>query len=119
MYNSKIKDVLNLIFIEHTTAVMATYTIVVNMVYSALTLAEMTILKCLYISKWSKMAMIADEFLARILAELNFFISIMMTLIRIYLDEPMNNLHYIRLRGFQQSNLPEKYRTSFSKINIW
>ena len=42
---------------------MVTYTIVLNMVFSALTLAEMTILKCLYISKWSKMAMIEDDFL--------------------------------------------------------
>ena len=117
-HNSKSVNV-NLIFIDHTGAVMATYTIVVNMVYSALTLAEMTILKCLYISKWSKMAMIEDDFLARIFAEFNFFISITMTLIRIYLDEPMNNLHYIRLRGFQQSNLPEKYQTSFSTINTW
>ena len=109
----------HLILIENTAAVMATYTIVFNMVYSAFTLAEMTILKCLFISKWSKMAMIEDDFLARILAEFNFFISIMSALIRIYLDEPMNNLHYIRLRGFQQSNLPEKYHTSFSTINIW
>ena len=116
-HNSKL--VIYLIFIDHTAAVMATYTIIVNMVYSAFTLAEMTILKCLYISKWSKMAMIEDDFLARILAEFNLFISITMTLIRIYLDEPMNNLHYIRLRGFQQSNLPEKYQTSFSTINTW
>ena len=105
--------------IENTAAVMATYTIVFNMVYSAFTLAEMTILKCLYISKWSKMAMIEDDFLARILAEFNFFISITMTLIRIYLDEPMNNLHYIRLRGFQQSYLPDNYHSSISTINTW
>ena len=63
--------------------------------------------------------MIEDDFLARIFAEFNFFVSITITLIRIYLDEPMNNLHYIRLRGLQQSNLPEKYRTSFSTINTW
>ena len=98
---------------------MATYTVIVNMVYSAFTLAEMTILKCLYISKWSKMAMIEDDFVARILSEFNFFISITSTLIRIYLDEPMNNLHYIKLRGFQQSNLPENYRSFRSTINTW
>ena len=119
----------NLIFIDHTCAVMATYTIVVNMVYSAFTLAEMTLLKCLYISKWSKMAMIEDDFLARMLAEFNLFFSIMSTLIRIYLDEPMNNIHYIKLRGFysevknlnsfQQSNLPDNYHSLFSTINIW
>ena len=98
---------------------MATYTIVFNMVYSAFTLAEMTILKCLFISKWSKMAMIEDDFVARILAEFNFFSSIMSTLIRIYLDEPMHNLHYIKLRGFQQSYLPDNYHYSISTINTW
>ena len=39
----------NLIFIEHAGAVMATYTIVVNMVYSAFTVAEMELTS--YISK--------------------------------------------------------------------
>ena len=106
-------------YLGHNAAIMVTYTIVFNMVYSALTLAEMTILKCLYISKWSKMAMIEDDFVARILSEFNFFISITSTLIRIYLDEPMNNLHYIKLRGFQQSNLPENYRSFRSTINTW
>ena len=98
---------------------MATYTVIVNMVYSAFTLAEMTILKCLYISKWSKMAMIEDDFVARILSEFNFFISITSTLIRIYLDEPMNNLHYIKLRGFQRSIIPENYHSFRSTINTW
>ena len=108
---------------------MVTYTIVFNMVYSALTLAEMTILKCLYISKWSKMAMIEYDFMARMLAEFNFCFSIMSTLIRIYLNEPMNNIHYLKLRGFysevknlnsfQQSNLPDNYHSFFSTINIW
>ena len=73
--------------------------------------------------------MIEDDFVARILSEFNFFISIMSTLIRIYLDEPMNNIHYIKLRGFysevknlnsfQQSNLPDNYHSLFSTINIW
>ena len=63
--------------------------------------------------------MIEDDFVARILAEFNFFFSIMSTLIRIFLDEPMNNLHYIKLRGFQQSYLPDNYHSSFSTINTW
>ena len=47
-HNSRSVNI-NLIFIEHTGPVMATYTIVVNMVYSAFTVAEMELTS--YISK--------------------------------------------------------------------
>ena len=107
-------------YLGHNAAIMVTYTIVFNMVFSALTLAEMTILKCLYISKWSKMAMIEDDFVARILTEGNILISMTTTFVRIYLGEPMNNYHYINSRGFKVEDLTENWGGSWYKtINIW
>ena len=102
----------------HNAAVLCVYTIVASMLFSALTLAEMTVLKCLYISSWSKMAMIEDDFLAKIITEVNTIITGICIFVRIYLEEPISNFHYMKLRGFDDMHTPAMNQW-FNTINKW
>ena len=106
------------IILGHNAAVLCVYTIVASMIFSALTLAEMTVLKCLYISSWSKMAMIEDDFLAKIITEVNTVITGICIFVRIYLEEPISNFHYMKLRGFDDMHTPAMNQW-FNTINKW
>ena len=105
------------IILGHNAAVICVYTIVASMLFSALTLAEMTVLKCLYISSWSKMAMIEDDFLAKIITEVNIVITGICIFVRIYLEEPTSNFHYMKLTGFEDMNT-QAVNLWFSTINF-
>ena len=93
------KSYLYYVYTDHYSALIATYTIVGCMIYSSLILAEITILKCLYITNWSKMAIADDDFWSRILIAINLIISGSCVFIRLYLGEAHTNLHYFRLRA--------------------
>ena len=104
---------------DHFGALLATYTVVFCMIYSSLILADITILKCLYINNWSKMAMAEDNFWSRILIVLNLIISGSCVFIRLYLGEASTNFHYVRLSNSHLMENSLQSNILHRRINTW
>ena len=68
--------------------------------YFALTVTEMSIMKCLYLWKWHRMAMVDDDFLSGFLINFNKIFCCLPVMARIILNEPESNphLHYATLK---------------------
>ena len=68
--------------------------------YFALTVTEMSIMKCLYLWKWHRMAMVDDDFLSGFLINFNKIFCFLPIMARIILNEPESNphLHYATLK---------------------
>ena len=62
------------------------------------------------------MAMIEDDFLAKIITEVNIVITGICIFVRIYLEEPTSNFHYMKLTGFEDMITPAVHK-KFQTIN--
>ena len=113
------KSEIEMYFTDHYGALIATYTIVGCMIYSSLILAEITVLKCLYIKNWSKMAMAEDNFWSKILIIVNSIISGSCVFIRLYLGEANTNFHYFRLRNSHLIEYNLQPHVIHRNINTW
>ncbi len=64
------------------------------LIFSAMTLNEIIIIKCLYIYKWSMMALLDDDFISTALGIFNVFFSMWMCVLRLFLDDLKCVVHY-------------------------
>ncbi len=64
------------------------------LVFTALALDEIIVLKCLYIYKWSRMALIDDAFMATVIGAINLIVSFSLSCLRLYLDDLECTIHY-------------------------
>jgi hypothetical protein len=83
-----------------------------SMLHNCLTLAEMMILKCLYLFFWPRMAMLEDTLVAQLCGLFNLMISSICTSTRLHLGEYHANPHFIFATGIEffkdESDLSKK-----------
>ena len=63
--------------------------------YLALTITEMSFLKCLNLWKWHRMAMVDDDFISQLLTRFNLIFSFLPIMARILLNEPETNMNIL------------------------
>ena len=67
--------------------------------FTSLCMCQIMILKCLYLTKWSKMAMLDDHFAATFLGLSSILMAIVLSLIRFGMGEFSTNIHFKILTG--------------------
>ena len=70
--------------------------------FTGFCMCQIMILKCLYLTKWSTMALLDDYFAATFLGLWNMLMAIQLSLIRIGMGEFSSNTHVKKLTGKQQ-----------------
>ena len=71
------------------------------LIYSALIIGQMTILKCLNIFAWPRMAMVDDDFMAAFLQKITAFFTTLVMMSRLHISEYQTNVYVTVLRGEQ------------------
>ena len=80
-----------------------------SMYYIGFSMAQIMILKCLYLTKWSTMALLDDYFFETFLTLNNILMAIMISFIRLGMGEFDSNIHIIKLTRVitERTNLHE------------
>ena len=87
--------------------------------FCSISLAQITILRCLYINNWGRMVMVDDDFIARICYQFNILICTMFTIIKADLEQYHGNYHYLAARnlfGLQGGPFDQK---TYKRISFW
>ena len=87
--------------------------------FVTISLAQITILRCLYINNWGRMVMVEDNFIARICYQFNLLICFMFTMTKVGLEQYHGNYHYHAARnlfGLQGGPLDQK---TYKRISFW
>ena len=87
--------------------------------FCSISLAQITILRCLYINNWGRMVMVDDDFIARICYQFNILICTMFTIIKADLEQYHGNYHYHAARnlfGLQGGPFDQK---TYKRISFW
>ena len=82
----------------------------------SLSLSELMLVKCMYIFKWSVMAMKDDNLISLIIWRLNILLSGLVTMQSIVLDEPACNHIYKSLTGTNHYQLPTQVSENSMKM---
>ena len=106
------------IFIGHGLALLCLYVTSWTLLYAPLTLAEIAIMKALYILKWHRMAMFDDNFLSKIICGFNCLVSGLIIMVRISTQEYYGNYHYQALRNLFYMH-PGPIKPLRPKIKFW
>ena len=80
-------NVFSLLFLGLIVVLVCYFGSISFLVYLALTIAEITILKAIYIYKYSKIAVVNENFISCILVKVNITLVSMNTLVRLLLNE--------------------------------
>ena len=91
--------------------------------HGALILGEMAIFQLLYVTRFSRMIALDDTFIFVILNQFNLLIVFGATFIRIYIEEPFQNIHYQTMNLLNQPMVTSKFskelQPHFKLLNIW
>ena len=86
-------------------------------------MGEMAVLQLLYVTNFTKMLAMDDSFIFVILIQVNLVVLIGPFLIRIYIDEPFQNIHYQTMNFLNQlvvtSEFSNEFEPYFKLLNIW
>ena len=93
------------------------------MTHGSLIMGEMAVLQLLYVTNFTKMLAMDDSFIFVILIQVNLVVLIGPFLIRIYIDEPFQNIHYQTMNFLNQlvvtSEFSNEFEPYFKLLNIW
>ena len=87
--------------------------------FVTISLAQITILRCLYINNWGRMVMVEDNFIARICHQFNLLICTIFTVVKAGLEQYLGNYHYHAARnlfGLQGGPFDQK---TYKRISFW
>ena len=87
--------------IEHYCAVWTGLVMTSVFYFTAFCMCQMMIIKCLYLTKWSTMALLDDYFVATFLGLSSMLMAIQLCVIRIGTGEYSSNIHVKNLTGKQ------------------
>ena len=110
-----------LAILGHPWGLLTVYIYVGIMTFQALLLGEIAIIKLLYVTKFSKMALLDDKFLFTILTQINCLIVFTGVSIRIYLGEPYQNFHFqfFYSRGIPLPSMYPELTQWYKLMVIW
>ena len=93
------------------------------MTHGSLIMGEMAVLQLLYVTNFTKMLAMDDSFIFMIVIQVNLVLLIGPFIIRIYIDEPFQNIHYQTMNFLNQpiitSEFSNEYEPYFKLLNIW
>ena len=96
---------------------------IITLTHGSLIMGEMAVLQLLYVTNFTKMLAMDDSFIFVILIQVNLVVLIGPFLIRIYIDEPFQNIHYQTMNFLNQpiitSEFSNEYEPYFKLLNIW
>ena len=96
---------------------------IITLTHSGLIMGEMAVIQLLYVTKFSRMIALDDSFIIVLLIQVNLVLLIGPFLIRIYIDEPFQNIHYRTMNFLNQpmvtSEFSNELQPYFKLINIW
>ena len=96
---------------------------IMHLTHSALIMGEMAIIQLLYVTSFTRMIALNDTFIYVILNQINLLLVFGAAIIRIYLEEPFHNIHYLTLNFLNQaivsSHFSNKLKPYFKLLNIW
>ena len=96
---------------------------IITLTHGSLIMGEMAVLQLLYVTNFTKMLAMDDSFIFVILIQVNLVVLIGPFLIRIYIDEPFQNIHYQTMNFLNQlvvtSEFSNEFEPYFKLLNIW
>ena len=96
---------------------------IITLTHGSLIMGEMAVLQLLYVTNFTKMLAMDDSFIFMIVIQVNLVLLIGPFIIRIYIDEPFQNIHYQTMNFLNQpiitSEFSNEYEPYFKLLNIW
>ena len=75
------------------TAIYTLSGVTAHCLYMAYTFTEIIVLKCVYIQTWTRMAMLDDDFMSRVMIGTNAMVASLIIMVRILLGEHNSNIY--------------------------
>ena len=96
---------------------------IITLTHGSIIVGEMAVLQLLYVTNFTRMIAMDDSFIFAILIQVNLVLLFGPFLIRIYIDEPFQNIHYQTMNFLNQpiitSEFSNEYEPYFKLLNIW
>ena len=96
---------------------------IITLTHGSIIVGEMAVLQLLYVTNFTRMIAMDDSFIFAILIQVNLVLLIGPFIIRLYIDEPFQNIHYRTMNFLNQpmvtSESSEEFEPYFKLLNIW
>ena len=96
---------------------------IITLTHGSIIVGEMAVLQLLYVTNFTRMISMDDSFIFAILIQVNLVLLIGPFIIRLYIDEPFQNIHYRTMNFLNQpmvtSEFSEEFEPYFKLLNIW